>query len=62
MLRRGSVAITASVVCARRALAGAESAPAGSLHPLSGTKLDGTRLPLASLAGKPALLLNVASH
>lgn len=54
-------AFAASVACARRVLCTREHATS-SIHALSGTRLDGTPLKFDSLAGKPFLLLNVASE
>ena len=33
-----------------------------SLHDLSGTRIDGSTLPMAELSGKPVLIINVASR
>ena len=54
-------AFAASIACARRFLCTREPATS-SIHALSGTRLDGTPLNFDSLAGKPFLLLNVASE
>lgn len=40
----------------------ASSASGTSMHSFSGTLLDGRSLRLASLAGRPALIVNVASE
>ena len=40
----------------------ASSAGSTSVHSFSGTRLDGRPLQLATLAGRPALIVNVASE
>jgi hypothetical protein len=40
----------------------ASSAGSSSVHSFSGTLLDGRPLELATLAGRPALIVNVASE
>ena len=42
--------------------AAAAEAGSSSVHMLSGALLDGRTLPLAALAGKPAVIVNVASE
>ena len=45
-----------------RRLMTAEATPAASIHAFKAAKLDGTELALDSLAGKPAIVVNVASQ
>ena len=60
MLRRlSSLSLAASAMCLAPKLS---TATGSSIHSLAGTKHDGSSLPLSSLEGKAALIVNVASR
>ena len=46
----------------QRVASAAAGSSSTSVHSFTGNLLDGTTMPLASLAGKPALIVNVASE
>ena len=57
---RGAAA--ASAVAASRACSAASAEAPTSFYAFSGKRLDGSMLSLASLAGKPTVVVNVASR
>ena len=63
MLRLASRGAAAAGTAAfTRRLVTAEAAPTASIHALKAPKLNGTELAFDTLAGKPAILVNVASR